>query len=490
MHQVRSPLLPVRPFHACALLGAALLALAAASPANAAERVVDRNNASCSNSSGQPFCTIAAAAAVAVAGDTVRVRAGVYPEAVTLTRSGTSAAPILFLGDPGATLSGGTNGFYLKGVSWVTVQGFTIVGTTSHGIRVSLCSNVTLAGNQVGSPSSKVRANGINVKSSSDFTLVDNVVTDTVAEGIYLSGNTGFVLRGGQVRRSGQPVSGLTKKGIYVLANSNALITGVASYDNSDAGIYLTADANTIRVTRTVTHGNARGYTRAAAGIDVRGPRNVLSGNVGYANEDSGFNVRNGEGNALVNNIAYNNGDHGIDLLGATGGRIIGNSVYGNVTAGINVEGFSTGATLANNIAVANGINSPRTDGNIRVHDSSVAGTTADYNLVNLPGAGVMYIWNSVKYSSLAALRAAVPGVEVHGIQADPRWVSPATGNFQLTAGSTAIDSADSGVTGATACDAENHVRVDDPAAPNVGAGPRPFDDRGALELGSSAPCP
>ena len=490
MWYVRSRLLRVCPWCASAFGGAVFLASALASPASGAERVVDGSNAGCSNSTGQPFCTIEAAAAVALPGDTVRVRAGTYPASVTLTRSGTSGAPITFLGEPGATLTGGAIGFYLKGVSWITVRGFTIFGTTSHGIRVSLGSNVTVAGNLIGSPSSKVQGNGINVKSSSNFTLADNVVTDTVEEGIYLSGNTSFVLRGGQVRRSGQPVSGSTKKGIYVLANSESLITDVESFDNSDAGIYLTADANNIKIIRTITHENARGYTRAAAGIDVRGPNNTLDGNIGYANEDSAFNVRNGAGNTLVNNIAYSNGDHGIDFLGATGGRVIGNSVFDNVTAGINVEGFSTGATLVNNISVDNGINSPRTDGNIRVHDSSVAGTTADFNLVSLSRSGVMYIWNSVKFASLTALQAAVPGVETRGIQADPRWVSPATGGLQLTAGSPAIDSANSGVSGGTACDADNDVRIDDPGMPNTGAGPRSFDDRGALEFGSTASCP
>ena len=80
----------------------------------------------------------------------------------------------------------------------------------------------------------------------------------------------------------------------------------------------------------------------------------------------------------------------------STGQRIIANSVYKNVTAGINIEGSSTGGTIANNIAVDNGIESPRTHSNIRVDSASTSGTTLDYDLVYLSSPDLMLIWNSV----------------------------------------------------------------------------------------------
>ena len=58
-----------------------------------------------------------------------------------------------------------------------------------------------------------------------------------------------------------------------------------------------------------------------------------------------------------------------------------------------------------------------------------------------------MLIWNSVNYSSLAAFRSAT-GQETNGIQAAPRFQNAAAGNFHLTAGSPAIDSANSGASG------------------------------------------
>ena len=138
-------------------------------------------------------------------------------------------------------------------------------------------------------------------------------------------------------------------------------------------------------------------------------------------------------------------------LRQSTGQRLIANSVYKNVTAGINVEGSSTGATIANNISVDNGIASPRTRSNIRVDSASTSGTTMDYDLVYLSSPDVMLIWNSVNYTSLAAFKSAT-GQETHGIQADPKWASPGAGDFHLTAGSPAIDSANSGASGQPSC--------------------------------------
>src|SRR5438034_10564128 len=106
-------------------------------------------------------------------------------------------------------------------------------------------------------------------------------------------------------------------------------------------------------------------------------------------------------------NLAYQNGDHGIDNLGATSQTIVGNTVFQNVTAGINLEGGSTGGAVANNISVDNGLNSPRTVGDIRVDGTSQTGTTVDSNLVYLHGPGTYYVWGTTNYPSLSAFASA-----------------------------------------------------------------------------------
>jgi PKD repeat protein len=93
-----------------------------------------------------------------------------------------------------------------------------------------------------------------------------------------------------------------------------------------------------------------------------------------------------------------------------------------------------------------------------------------------------MLIWDSTIYTSLASFQSAT-GQEAHGLEADPAWANAAGGNFHLIAGSPAIDSANSGASGQPSADIDGNVRVDDPATPNTGAGPRAYDDRGAYEF-------
>ena len=93
-----------------------------------------------------------------------------------------------------------------------------------------------------------------------------------------------------------------------------------------------------------------------------------------------------------------------------------------------------------------------------------------------------MYDWGSTQYRSLAALRAAVPGSEANGDPGRPEVVPPGPADFHLLAGSPAIDSANSGASGAPTSTRRQRAAVDDPATPNTGSGPRTFDDRGAFE--------
>jgi parallel beta-helix repeat protein len=401
---------------------------------------VDKGNASCSdNGSGtpaQPFCTIRPAALRVSPGQTVLVSSGTYNEQVTVSTSGTASAPIMFAAAPGATptVTGGTYGFYISGKSYVTVQGFNVTGTTDDGIVVKAnSSNVTIRSNHVsycGQPVSGKTAKGIRIENSSNSIVENNTVDHLTSYGIYVPGSTGILVRGNE------------------------------------------------------SFANAFGYQRAASGIRLYSSSgNTVSGNTSHDNEDSGIDVDHSTNNLVVNNLIYENGDHGIDNTGGSpGNRIIANTVYKSVTAGINVEGTSTGVTIANNVAVDNGIASPRTHSNIRVESGSTSGTTLDFDLVYLSVPDTMVIWNSVGYNSLAAFRSAT-GQEAQGIQADPRFTSVSGHDFRVLAGSPAIDSANSGASGQLASDLEDHERVDDPATANTGNGPRAFDDRGAYEF-------
>ena len=443
-----------------------------AAPPISADYYVDNTDVGCTDSGAgslaAPFCTIGKAASLLTAGQTVRVLAGTYAETVNGPNSGTAGYPITYSAAPGVTVTGnGTssgNAFRMSAKSYIVIDGFTITDTVDYGIYAATSNHITISNNHVSS--------------------------------------------------AGGPVSGSTRMGIFFTNTDDSTITGNTTDHNSQDGIRLTGGSAGNLVSDNVSFANAEEWERNATGIQVTGAgsdNNTLIHNITYANEDSGLQFYAGaQDNLAIGNLTYGNGDHGIDNNAAPGNTIVGNTVQGNVTAGINLEGSSSpgsgGATLANNIAVDNGLrlqSSGTASGqptNIRVDAQSIAGTTLDYDVVDLSTATTgMIQWNGTTYSSLAAFQAAVPTQEVHGLEADPLFAAPAAiavrpasapfkvavnvGDYHLTAGSPAIDSADADASNEPALDIEGQARVDDPATPNTGVGTRTYDDRGAYEF-------
>ncbi len=409
---------------------------------------VDKMNAQCSDSgpgsATTPFCTIAKGTSRLLPGMTLYIGDGTYAETIK-PPSGTATAPITITAAPGAQPVVGTgvvNGVYISARSWITVSGLTISGTTG--------------------------------------------------DGVYLTGASNITVTGLRVTNSGSPTATGFAKGMKIVGTSASTVSANVVDHNTDAGIYLAQGTTGVTVAGNETFANARGYTRAAPGIDLRSSGNTVIGNRTHDNEDSGIQLYpGGDGNLVVNNASWGNGDHGIDDYGAAGNRIVGNSVFRNVTAGINLEGGSTGGTVMNNISVDNGINSPRTVGNIRVDASAQAGTVVNSNIVFLHSPGAQYVWGTTNYASRSAFTTAT-GQEAAGREADPKWANADGGDFHLTTGSPAIDSADASASGAQAQDLAGIGRYDDPAVANTGTGSRSYDDRGAYEApaGTVEPSP
>lgn len=451
--------------------GAAVIAsVSSAAPAFAAPADLFVGTTNCLDTGpgtqDQPLCTLARAATVAIAGQTVQVLAGTYAGGATVQNSGSAGSPITFQPFNGAavTVDGSlgsptppANAFRINGKSYVTVRGFTITGFSSNGIAVV----------------------GTTALSSDHISIENNTVT-----------------------KSG--TSAARAAGIYFTNTSASQVTGNTSDGNTQHGILLAAGATGVTVRGNEASGNGvlpfTETTRLATGITVSGPGNSIIGNVLHDNEDSGIQamaggagIPGGDDTLVSDNVTYNNGDHGIDNRDVSNGRLTGNTVYHNCASGINIEGNSLNFVVKNNIAVDNavlpaylGVACNRRAGNIGVWDTSTA--TLDSNLVHLTVGGTMYAYNGVKYTSLAAFRAAQPGQEAHGLQADPRFVDPAAFKLQLRAGSRAIDSADSGADGEQTVDLAGQPRMDDQGTPDTGLGPRTYDDRGAYEFKSARP--
>jgi parallel beta-helix repeat protein len=404
---------------------------------------VDKNNSSCSNSgsgsANQPYCSISAGAAAVTAGQVLVVHGGTYNEQVSLANSGTSTAPITIKAAEGetVTLSGSAHGFYISAKSYITIDGFNVTTTSSDGILLANSNHITLTRNSVSN--------------------------------------------------SGLPLQGLTARGIRLSTTTASTISSNNVSNCSNSGIYIQNDSPNNIIRSNQSNNNASAYTRQANGIDNRGNGTIIDSNTTHNNEDSGIqNYPGGASSLVLNNTSYNNGDHGIDNYNADHIRIFNNTVYHNVTAGINLEGDTSTAasnsTVENNIAVDNGINSPRTTSNIRVDTLSVPGTSVNYNLVYLSQPSTEYIWGKTGFSSQPAFRTAT-GQEQNGLEANPKFADQANGNFSLSAGSNAIDSADSSFADYPATDSQGNARYNDPNTIDSGGGTTPYADRGAFEF-------
>jgi parallel beta-helix repeat protein len=431
------------------------------------------NTTSCSDigpgTLASPFCTIQKGADNAGAGDSVYVLNGTYAETV-YPLSGSAGNPVTFQADPGVTVMGDSSGFgsafAVEGLSYVVIDGFNITNTKFKGIYVADSDHITISNNHV--------------------SYAGLVTPSTIAE----------------------------EQGIYLKNTTYSTITSNTTDHNTCIGIRLVNTSDYNEVSNNISYANASvdSIESDAAGIELTGSsHNTIINNITYANEDSGINsYPNSSGvfssyNLIIGNLSYGNGDHGIDNNNAPYNTVVGNTVHGNGTVGINFEGDiglgSHHATVANNISVANGLTPPTLSfgGNLRIDSQSINGTILDYNLFDREGATVQIIWFDTPYASLADFQAAAPGQEVHGLEGDPLFVDPVApvlrddvipytiplnvGDYHLSSGSPAIDSANSDAPSEPLLDIEGNPRVDDPSITNTGAGTRAYDDRGAYEF-------
>jgi parallel beta-helix repeat protein len=451
-------------------------------PASAAGTTyIVNNTGGCSDTSTNtavtPFCTIGKAASVAVAGDTVSVVAGTYAETVTPSNSGTSGNPIIYLGASGVVVTGdGTStgsAFRANGLSYITINGFTVQNTAEGGIYVS----------------------------GSNFIISNNTVTNTTNWGIYAPDSTNITISNNTVSLAGKATPAY-ESGIDLSNTSASTVSGNRSFNNTADGIRLST-CNNVTVSNNTTYGNNAVTSSDGNGIALINTSysNTILHNKVYDNRDTGIQVDSGShNNSIVGNLSYGNGDHGIDNNTAPNQTIVGNTFQGNFTSGINLELNSSGATVQDNILVDNGLepSGGRKPYNIYVDETSYSGTTLDYNLYYLTSPYDQQIqWNTTGYTSVSAFHIAFPTQETHGSQGDPLFVSPApsasdppvlhTGDYHLQSGSPAIDSANSSASGEPATDLDGNARLDDPNTPNTGGGTYTYYDRGAYEFQPSS---
>jgi hypothetical protein len=265
------------------------------------------SNNNAGTSQNAPLATLQAAANMVQPGDTVEVMNGTYTapaggNVLTITTSGTAAAPITFEAAPGQTpiinSSGGWNGIDIE-ASYIVIDGFTVTGDAA---------NYTLAQALAGYSTGNAALDGNGISATGNHIIIE--------------GNTVYNEPGGGIGAQGADYVQILNNVVYDNAHWSAYgNSGISIYDskNSDtaAGIHDVVSGNTV-------YGNAQLVPTSGAGEITDGEGIILDTNTGYTGEI-----------LVENNTVYDNGSSGIESFLTNGAVITGNTVYGNNTGNV-----------------------------------------------------------------------------------------------------------------------------------------------------------
>ncbi len=366
----------------------------------AATYYVDRNHLQASDSNpgteALPWLTIQHAAQVAVAGDTILIKPGVYTGGITVETSGTVGAPITFRAVGAGVVINGSGGerdaFFITWADYIVVDGLTIQNATRAGMRIDNSQHVTVR-------NCTFANNGTwgLFTDFSDYTTVENCESYGAVEqhGIYISNSSDY-----------------------------PTIRGNRLHHNHDCGLHMNGDIS--------------------MGGDGIISHALVENNIIYENGSgggSGINMDGVTDSIVRNNLLYNNHASGISLYQIDGGsgshdnRVLNNTIVMAADGrwGINIPNPNdTNNKLFNNIIY----NSHSWRGSITLGSPTLPGFESDYNVV----MDRFSVDDGDTRLTLAQWRAL--GYDQHSIIATPSqlFVNASAADYHLTPGSPAID--------------------------------------------------
>ncbi len=475
--------------HAALWVGGILCTLAAA-PAWAVDYYVAKNGSDTNpGTEAAPWLTIGKAANSLHAGDTVYVKGGTYHEKVTLRVQGNATYgyitfrnynnDVVIVDGTGFNLSSDWAGI-IEAVakSYVRIQGFH-VQNAQHGISIfvsggtSGASHVQIVNNEVSNHNGN---NAIICQGDhlTDVLIDSNDVHDCVThnyEAIRIDGDTrNFIISNNQVHDNsniGIDIVGWTAQPAYGWIRNNicwgnGLSAGGAHGIYVDGGTYVTIEDN-------ICYANWGGISVGAEAPGKVARHIIVRRNLVYDNLSRGINLGSCQSCgrpqdcAVVHNVSYNN------------------NVQDGSSA-MTVNYFQGDNLIQNNILVqAPGAN-PYYYIFFYTADNSAGHVTIDYNCEYPDTAEFYYQW--LRYRSFSEWQAA-SGQDGHAFVANPVFVSSATQDFRLQAGSPCIDTGDF-LARATTSGSGTVLAVDDASSFTDGyAGLFPGD---VIRVGNQAP--
>ena len=430
-------------------LSVLLLALALPSPAAAAVLTVAP--------SGGDYTSVQAALDAAVAGDTIRVRQGVYFEKIVFPRSGDAGSGFISLeAAPGETpvLDGtgvpGQDMVRIEGRSRVRIQGFEIRNhrnvNDGSGVRIlGSGAHVEVRDNEIheirGLHAMGITVYGTDATPISDLVVDGNVIHDcdpATSEALAVNGNVdGFAITNNVVRD-------VNNIGIVMIGGETDI-----QPDSSKVARNGVCSGNRVERARSSYGGGFAG------GIYVDGGRDIVVEHNVVTESDLGMEIGAenpgivASGIVVRNNVLHHNDKAGLVFGGYAAGvgrvrdsEFRNNTTYENDTLGAGFGElwiqYADSNVVRNNVFVS-------TSANLLLQsDAGNTGNAIDHNVWWAPGgaASARFVWNGSESSGFAAYRAAT-GQDAASVFADPQLAAPASGDFHVGAASPAVNAGD-----------------------------------------------
>lgn len=298
--------MPISVRHCGAVLA---LSLAAALPAQAAERWLNGSSGTdCSSCGTQttPYRNFWYALNAMSAGDTLHIMpksgGAAYTEMFYIDKSGTTDKPLTFVGGDSTNatrpkISVANNfGVLIDSESWIRIQNLDIVAT--------------------GATVSGVHSNN----GSHHIEIIDNYIHDSGAGGIILSGSDYITIRDNLVVRNAKNMTQVCGSGIslYQLRNSDSSTAVKNRISNNEVAFNINdPDDGVWEGGASCDHGDGNGIiiddsrnTQNGSTAGTYKGGTVLFNNVVYANGGRGVHIYRSDNVYVVNNtVAYNNKD-------------------------------------------------------------------------------------------------------------------------------------------------------------------------------------
>jgi parallel beta-helix repeat protein len=330
-----------------------------------------------------PWLTLSYGVAQLTPGDTLWVRAGTYSGSANVIDSSSTTVPGGTAGSP--ITIGAYNSGTLETVFVQTPDGRNTIGLNSAAQTYLTFQDLILDG----SLASNINGQGVYVSGgASHNTLLRLSVRHYPNFGVVVSDNNGNSPNNAiidcYIHGNGSGSLATNGHGIYITGASGTVITGNVIYGNLGYGIHLNEDDGLYNNQNIVVSNNA-----------------VFSNGRNASVTEYGIVDDGGQNNLIVNNLVYSNWGGILVYSGTVNCGVYNNTVYNNNpsggSGGIDLQYYASAPVVENNIVFLN-----------------AAGIT------DLGGTGTPVV--------------------SYNLTTDPSFVNAAAGNFQVNAGSPAID--------------------------------------------------